>query len=241
MHHFHQYLYGRRFTFVTDHQPLVTILVPKRGIPALAAARLQCWAITLSAYQYQIEFRNTREHANADGLSRLPLPTASESKVSDADVFTVAQVDSLPVTADQIERATRRDPVLSEVWRYTKNGGQWQSTDALKPYWNRRQELSVQGGCVMWGIRVVVPANLVLQELHSGHQGVVRICLIDSSMSILWVVFPVFDHDFSLMYPATNSLFSSCSVRHGGLNIRYNCFSGIFHSCCFCCSIIDIC
>lgn len=50
-------------------------------------------------------------HANADGLSRLPLPTASESKVSDADVFTVAQVDSLPVTADQIERATRRDPV----------------------------------------------------------------------------------------------------------------------------------
>ena len=39
--HFHQYLYGRHFTLVTDHRPLMTILSLKRGIPSLAAARLQ--------------------------------------------------------------------------------------------------------------------------------------------------------------------------------------------------------
>lgn len=55
--HFHQYLYGRHFTMVTDHKPLMAILGPKHGIPALAAARLQRWAVQLSAYHYDIEFR----------------------------------------------------------------------------------------------------------------------------------------------------------------------------------------
>ena len=38
---FHQYLYGCEFILYTDHKPLTTILGPKRGIPPLAAARLQ--------------------------------------------------------------------------------------------------------------------------------------------------------------------------------------------------------
>ena len=77
--HFHQYLYGQCFTLVTDHQPLTTILSPKRGIPSLAAARLQRWAIILSAYWYDIEFQYTQDHGNADGLSRLPLPSVRKS------------------------------------------------------------------------------------------------------------------------------------------------------------------
>jgi len=38
---FHQYVYGRKFLLVTDHKPLTTILSPRAGLPALAAARLQ--------------------------------------------------------------------------------------------------------------------------------------------------------------------------------------------------------
>ena len=53
---FHQYVYGRTFTLVTDHQPLTTILGPKRGVPPLAAARMQRWALLLSAYTYQIQY-----------------------------------------------------------------------------------------------------------------------------------------------------------------------------------------
>ena len=40
MKYFHQYLYGRRFTLITDHKPLMTILGPKTGVPLLAAVRL---------------------------------------------------------------------------------------------------------------------------------------------------------------------------------------------------------
>ena len=38
---FHRYLHGRKFKLVTDHKPLTAILEPKKGIPSLAAARLQ--------------------------------------------------------------------------------------------------------------------------------------------------------------------------------------------------------
>ena len=69
---FHQYLYGRKFLLVTDHKPLTTLLGPKIGIPALAAARMQRWALLLAAYRYDIEYRSTAKHANADCLSRLP-------------------------------------------------------------------------------------------------------------------------------------------------------------------------
>ena len=76
---FHIYLYGRSFTLVTDHKPLLCILGPKQGIPELAAARLQRWALILAAYNYKIEFRPTHEHGNVDGLSRLPLPEVTHS------------------------------------------------------------------------------------------------------------------------------------------------------------------
>ena len=39
---FNQYLCGRRFTLVTDHKPLTSILGSKHGIPSMAAARFAC-------------------------------------------------------------------------------------------------------------------------------------------------------------------------------------------------------
>ena len=45
--------------FVTDHIPFMTTLGPKKGIPSLAAARLQRWTILFSGYRYEIEFRPT--------------------------------------------------------------------------------------------------------------------------------------------------------------------------------------
>ena len=64
-----------------DHKPLPSILGPKKGVPSLAAAHLQRWGLTLTASDYQIELKTTSAHANADGLSRLPLlsPLSSDS------------------------------------------------------------------------------------------------------------------------------------------------------------------
>ena len=69
---FHQFLYGRKFTLMTDHKPLQAILGPKSAVPTLAAARMQRWALVLSAYDYDLMYRRSEGHSNADGLSRLP-------------------------------------------------------------------------------------------------------------------------------------------------------------------------
>ena len=70
---FHQYIYGRKFILVTDHKPLLALFGPTKPTPALAANRLARWALTLSQYDYTIEYRKTSEHGNADILSRLPI------------------------------------------------------------------------------------------------------------------------------------------------------------------------
>ncbi|PFX15182.1 Retrovirus-related Pol polyprotein [Stylophora pistillata] len=97
---FHQYLFGRRFSLLTDHRPLTFLLGPKRGIPVLAASRLQRWAIQLSAYQYDIEYRASKDHANADALSRLPRRTVEEPNdwSIEADQVNRVQMQRAPVT-----------------------------------------------------------------------------------------------------------------------------------------------
>lgn len=175
---FHKYVYGRRFTLVvTDHKPL---LGSKKNLPSLAAARLQRWAIFLLAYQYNLLFRSTGQHSNADGFSRLPLTdttAAVEESAFGATSCNVQQIESLPVTAKQLSDQTQRDPQLSTVLRYTQGG--WPKTvpDKLKPFHQRQGELVVEAGCLLWGNKVVIPERFredVLRELHASHPGIVR-------------------------------------------------------------------
>lgn len=172
----HQYLYGRTFTLITDHKPLLTILGTKKGIPSLAAARLQRWAILLSGYQYHIAFKSTLEHTNADGLSRLPLPSSKGEPLicsTEPTVFNVAQLESLPITAEKVEADTRTDPIISKALRYTKRGWPAQPTEALKPYHLRRSELTVERGCLLWGTRVtscVTPSSMSYIESTLEHR-----------------------------------------------------------------------
>ena len=53
---FNQYLYGREFILVTDHRPFCKLFGHADGIRPVAAARMQRWALILSAYSYKIEY-----------------------------------------------------------------------------------------------------------------------------------------------------------------------------------------
>ena len=169
----------------TDHKPLMTILGPKKGIPSLAAARLQRWALLLSAYVYEIEFKSTKDHGNADGLSRLPLKSEQcVESPTEPSVFNIAQIDALPLTHKAIQIATRSDPLLSKVLHYTKRGWPTQVPEALNPFSTRRHELSIEGECLLWGMRVLVPKKLqgaILQELHRDHPGISRMKAVSRS------------------------------------------------------------
>lgn len=173
---FHYYIYGRQFTLITDHKPLQTILGSKSGIPTLAAARLQRWAVTLSAYTYSLKFRPANENLEADCLSRLPV--RQESANDAEETFYSLRLQSMPVTHKDIARATSHDQLLCRVLELTSTGWPNFTDDVeLKPFFDRRTQLTTHQGCLLWGMRVVVPAklrSLVLQELHDGHPGIVR-------------------------------------------------------------------
>ena len=70
---YHQFLYGRPFIIVTDHKLLISMFGPNTTTPMLAANRLARWSLMLSQYDYTIEYRSTKQHGNADALSRLPV------------------------------------------------------------------------------------------------------------------------------------------------------------------------
>jgi hypothetical protein len=72
---FHLYLYGQHFTVYSDHKPLLGLFGPTKAVPQMASARMQRWILTMATYEYDLKYRPGSQNANADGLSRLPLPT----------------------------------------------------------------------------------------------------------------------------------------------------------------------
>ncbi|XP_056323408.1 uncharacterized protein K02A2.6-like [Danio aesculapii] len=207
---FYQYIFGRKFTLLTDHRPLTAIFGPYHGIPSLAASRMQRWALLLSAHTYDIKYRKSELHGKADGLSRLPLADQVKgTKV--AEIFYFSQLEKTPVTATQVRKGTRNDPVLSKVMDIVMTGKDENHDLELKPYLTRRHELSVQTGCLLWGRRVIIPPTLcksVLKQLHVGHCGMVR--MKEIARSYFW--WPGVDQEIEEKARTCTSCQSICNV-----------------------------
>ena len=99
------------------------ILAPDSATPVLAAARLQCWSLLLSSYNYDIKFKPSKDIANADALSRLPLPYTTDNSVEN-HLYYVAdlQLNNLPVSALAVARETAQDKTLAKVLTLNQNG-----------------------------------------------------------------------------------------------------------------------
>ena len=177
---FRQYLLGRHFSLLSDHKPLQYLFGEARGIPQMASARIQRWALLLGAYDYSIVYKPGKEHSNADMLSRLPLPSyPGEVPVPTETVLLMECMQTGPLKVSMIRRWTDRDPILAKVRHYTQQG--WPTSvksSELTPYFQRNSELCVQDGCVLWGNRVIIPPqgrSTVVDLLHESHSGISRI------------------------------------------------------------------
>lgn len=87
---------------------------------------------------------------------------------AEPSIFNISQIEASPVTASAVRKATRKDFILSKVFQYTRLG--WPSlqslSKALKPFSTWQHELSIEDGCLMWGIRVIIPIK-VLARTHA--------------------------------------------------------------------------
>ena len=187
---FYDYMLGRHFDLVTDHKPLLGLLKEDLATPLQTSARIKCWSLFLSNFEYTLAFRNTAAHANADALSRLPLPEEPAKTFTDPELVLLAEhLSDSPVTVRDIQDWTRRDQALSRVLQYVLQGWPSEGDAGLERYSSKRVELSSLEGCVLWGSRVVIPPpcrQAVLRELHEGHPGITRM----KSLARMYVWWP---------------------------------------------------
>ena len=139
-------------------QPLTAIFHSEKGIPGMTAARMQRYALQLATHDYEIKYRTSAKHGNADGLSRVPMPTGKTvNEYDDMDVFYMNHMDVLPITASVIQNECSKDLILSKVLERTQHGWPQVSPVGVDPFFSKRHQLSIFHECIMWGIRVVVP------------------------------------------------------------------------------------
>ncbi len=108
---FHQYLWGRHFFIESDHQPLYHLFGEFREIPPMASARIQRWALTLSAYRYTIRYKAGAQLSNADALSRLPRPqTITSDRLPGELVNLIEHLSETTISSANIKHWTDKDP-----------------------------------------------------------------------------------------------------------------------------------
>ena len=119
---FHIYLFGRWFTIVTDHKPLLTLFGEDKQVPGIASPNIQKWALILRAYEYSIEYRQRKQQMNADCCSRLLLPTTESADPEERNLMTEELENFSVLPAKKLAKWTRRDPILAHVHAYLLHG-----------------------------------------------------------------------------------------------------------------------
>ena len=220
---FHQYLYDRQFTILTDHKTLELVFNPDKTTPQTAATRIQRWALILAAYNYNIQYKEGSQNPNADAFSPLPLSdTPTSTPVPGETILLMELLENTPVRAEEIKKWTRRSPVLATVLNFIKQGWPSKFPDpALQPYFQRRDELSVQDDCILWGNRVVVPPqgrSQVVDELHETHSGICNM----KSLARKYVWWPNMSVPWRIKYELVTVARSTGRIPRTRLFIRGN-------------------
>lgn len=117
----------------------------------MASARVQLWTLTLSVYNYTVQYVPGKSHANADVFSRLPLPVQPrEVPMPQKLVYLLENLDT-SVTVKQIKMWTDRDPVLAKVRKFVQHGWPRSVDPVFHPYHSRQLEISIQDNyCLLY-------------------------------------------------------------------------------------------
>ena len=110
---FSQYLLRNHFIFTTDNKAIKKIFDSKTEISTIPAGRLVRWSLILAQYDYGLNFRSTKEHCNADMLSRLP--ASVKSKFPFDNMIFYLQIDTFPITSTEIRTEILKDKMLVNV------------------------------------------------------------------------------------------------------------------------------
>ena len=168
---FHQFVYGRNFSVITDHKPLVMIMdKPLTSAPA----RLQRMLVALQGYNFDITYVKGENNQLADGLSRFP------NSQNESQVDLGIRVDFVRFSDQkllELKQCTSRDPIFNQLKEIILIGWPVEMKELpgdIRPYWSFRDQLSVEDGIIVKGSQVMIPPQLrkdILDQLHTAHLG----------------------------------------------------------------------
>lgn len=189
------YIYGRSLVNVeTDHKPLESIV--QKPLHA-APQRLQRMLLRLQKYDLKLQYKKGKEMFLADTLSRAFLPEQSISATHSAFVHELEVIDhqvGLPVSKErlqQLKHASAEDPVFQHLRSAITGGWPAKRLDVrrcLHPYFDIRNELTVQGELIFKGQQLVIPAALrkeLMEVTHGSHIGIEG-CIRRARESLYW-------------------------------------------------------
>ena len=168
MEKFHYFLYGRKFILQTDQKPLVSIF---RKHMIDVSPRIQ--RIPIRAWQYDFEPQHIpgRNNVISDALSRVT-PLSQDILSPDMDILAVnfLQYSSIEEKErDDVLQETNKDHEFQALKNYISTG--WPAKRSqipvfLHPYWNFRDELTIEGGILMKNSKVLIPESLKQKYLR---------------------------------------------------------------------------
>ena len=103
-----------------------------------------------------------------------------EEMEDDVDSVCLVRTISRQINPDNpllVVRETAKDPILSQLMRFVKEGWPHAFSEELKDFKKLENSLSTENGCVFYGLRVIIPStlrNYILKLLHLGHFGMQR-------------------------------------------------------------------
>lgn len=188
---FTEYIYGKAQVNVqTDHKPLESIVLKPL---CQAPKRLQRMLLRLQKFDLKVKYCKGSELHLADTLSRAYLPEVCVCETS-SEFELVDQRCDLAISNQrwcQLDKEAKDDAVQNDLREVIRTGWPQKKADlsmSLKPYFDVRHELTVQGNIVFKGHQVLVPFSLrreLLEVTHATHIGMEG-CLRRARESLYW-------------------------------------------------------
>ena len=189
---FHEYVYGQHFDVFNDHQPLKSIFSKPLG---KAPARLQRFLLRLQRYDFTMHYQQGKDAYITDALSRAALPdNTPEIPDKELSAFVHSVINNIPMSDSRLKQfqiETANDKVLTALTNCIQSGWPCNRSDVdptVRPFYNFREELSLNNKLVLKGSRIIVPTTMrkeMLQTLHTGHPGITKIKL-KARSSLYW-------------------------------------------------------
>lgn len=120
--------------------------------PAVAAARLQRWAVIMSMYDYEIRHISGSKMGHVDALSRLPLDGGTGVDVDRINVLNFG--GDAPIQLEDVQQKMNSDVIMRQVYDYVMNGWKTKVSSDLMPYFLKRKNLSTEDHCIYYVNRI---------------------------------------------------------------------------------------